>query len=122
MNIHDFIREIEGQSVNVQFADKLEEIYGTQIIEYVKKLFSVSSGGVFFESADILRLLSHKEILDATKELNVDFIGLQIIPIFDTGDNDYIVFDIENNSWCKFNIVDSVKYKHRSSLNDFFRK
>jgi len=66
--------------------------------------------------------LSHNEILNASEEFNVDFIGLQLVPVFDTGDNDYIVFDIKNGNWCKFNIVDSIQFKQKSLLNELFRK
>ena len=122
MKIHDFINEIEKKEIDVQFIDKLEETYGAKISKYVKKLLSSSPEGIFFECDDILRALSHKEIFDASEELSVDFVGLQLIPIFDTGDNDYIVFDIVNDNWCKFNIVDSVKFKQKSLLNEFFKK
>jgi hypothetical protein len=122
LNIHDFIDGIEKQSINTQFVDKLAEIYDAELIEYVKKLLSASPDGIFFESDDILRLLSHKEIINASEELSVDFTSLQLIPIFDTGDNDYIMFDIKNKNWCKFNIVDSVKFKQKSLLSEFFIK
>jgi hypothetical protein len=122
VNIHDFLSRVEQQSINTQFINKLTETYGTKFIEYVEKLLSVSSDGIFFENDDILRLLSHKEILNACEELSVNFIELQLIPVFDTGDNDYIVFDIENKNWCKFNIVDSVKFKQKSLLSEFFEK
>ena len=51
-----------------------------QFSEYVNKLLSVSSTGEFFDNEDILRFLSHKEILGASEELNVDFIELKLIP------------------------------------------
>ena len=122
MNIHDFLSGVENQSINAQFTDKLAEIYGVELIVYIRKLLSTSSESIFFESDDILRLLSHKEIFNAPDELSIDFIGLQLVPIFDTGDNDYIVFDIENDNWCKFNIVDAVKFKQKALLSEFFRK
>jgi hypothetical protein len=122
MNIHDFIGQIDCQSINVQVVEKIEQSYEVGLNDYIKKVLSINPNGLLFVSDDILRLLSHTEILEAPKDLSVDFIGLKLIPIFDTGDNDYIVFDIENNCWCKFNIVDAIKFKQRQSLNEFFRK
>ena len=122
MNIHDFLGAVEEQSVNALFADELAKTYNAELTEYIKKLLSSSAESIFFENDDILRLLSHNEILNASDELSVDFTGLRLIPIFDTGDNDYIVFDIGNDKWCKFNIVDSVKFKQKSLLSEFFRK
>ena len=122
MKIHDFINQVDNQSINMPFIEKLEHSYGIKLIEYVGKVLSMNPNGEFFKSDDILKLLSHEEILKAPNELNVDFVGLKLIPILDTGDNDYIVFDIENNNWCKFNIVDSIKFKQLQSLGEFFRK
>jgi len=121
MNIKDFIEKIEEQSINTALVEKIEEVYEMKLADYVKKLLSASLEGEFFDSDGILRLLSHKEILNASEELSVDFNTLKIVPIFDTGDNDYIVFDVENNNWCKFNIVDSVKFKQRQLLKEFFK-
>ena len=121
MNIKDFLNGIENQAINTQLVNEVAKSYGVELTEYIKKLLSASSESIFFESDDILRLLSYTDIVKAPEDLSVDFIGLQLIPLFDTGDNDYIVFDIGNDNWCKFNIVDAVKFKQKSMLNDFFR-
>jgi hypothetical protein len=120
MTIYDFINKIDSLPINDKFTRQIEQLYETELNAYVKKILSFDSDGVFFENDDILRLLAHKEIVNAVADLSVDFTGMKLIPVFDTGDNDYIVFDTDNNCWSKFNIVDSVKFKQRQSLSEFF--
>ena len=122
MNIYEFFDQIDGQSINLQFIEQIEQLYEVELSDSIKKTLSVKPEGEFIESDDILRLLSHEEILDASQDLSVDFIKMKLIPILDTGDNDYIVFDLEGGFWYKFNIVDAVKYKQRQSLTEYFRK
>jgi len=47
MKIHDFLNKTEDQPVNAQFADQLEEKYDAKLTEYIKKLLSTSSEGIF---------------------------------------------------------------------------
>lgn len=116
MNTNDFLKQAAVQSIHEGFIKPLEQLYGIVFEENLRKVLSVNPNGDFIESTDILRLLSHREMLNANTELAVDFIHLKLIPVFDTGDNDYIVCDLTNNSWCKFNIVDSIKYMQNQTL------
>lgn len=120
MNIQKFIENLDHQVIDMKFVEQIEKSYEVSLNEKLKKILSAKPEGEFFEGDDILRLLSHDEIINATHDLSVDFIGLKLIPMLDTGDNDYIVFDVENNCWCKFNIVDATRYKQRQELTEFF--
>lgn len=122
MDIIDFLNTLGQDSRDEHSAEKIEQVYGVRLEDDIKRVLSKKPAGVFFESDDILRLLSCEEIIDASHDMNVDFVGLKLIPIMDTGDNDYIVYDIEKRSWCKFNIVDNTKFKQRKSLKEFFLK
>lgn len=120
MKILEFINSLDERSATTQSAEKIEQVYGIKLKDDIKQVLSKKPEGIFFESEDVLRLLSCEEIVDASQDMNVDFIELKLIPIIDTGDNDYIVYDIEKSSWCKFNIVDGVKFKQREALKEFF--
>lgn len=122
MDIMDFLISLGQGSRDEQSAEKIEQVYGVRLKDDIKQVLSKKPEGIFFASDDILRLLSCEEIIDASRNMNVDFVGLKLIPIMDTGDNDYIVYDIEKRSWCKFNIVDNTKFKQRKSLKEFFPK
>ena len=64
------------------------------------------------------RILSVDEILDTNNDLQVDFVSLQLIPLIDCFDNDYICYDLENESWTMFNIVEEIKFKQTKNLVD----
>ena len=121
MTVHDFLKLSNDQVINQPFVDNLRSHYSAELNNNkANQVFSSIPNGEFFDSDDIIRLLSHDEILNASRELDVDFVELQLIPLMDTGDNDFIVFDIDGGNWCKFNIVDSIKFKHKESLEGFF--
>ena len=56
------------------------------------------------------------EIINATADLEVDFVAHALLPIFDIGDNDFVVFDFSENCWCLFNIVDEIKFRKTKDL------
>ena len=120
MNIQEFIEQVGKNAINKSFTETLERHYGVTLNEYIRRVLSFNPDGVLFENNDILRLLSHKEIIEANVDMAIDFTALKLIPILDTGDNDFITFDISSSEWCKFNIVDTIKYKQRQSLSDYF--
>lgn len=64
------------------------------------------------------RLLSFEEILDSSNDMQIDFSSLNLVPVFDLFDNDYICYQTKNNKWCLFNIVDEISFKKDSSLHE----
>jgi hypothetical protein len=122
MNTHDFLNQSAEQSINESVVNSLEQHYGKIFEEHLRKVLSINPNGGFIESDDILRLLSHREILNANTELGVDFVRLSLVPVLDTGDNDYIAYDTEGNTWCKFNIVDSIKYLQHHTLAKLLKR
>ena len=82
-------------------------------------VFSGISGSnktVFLD--DNIRILSFDEIINAEKELHVDFKSNQIIPLVDCGENDFIVYHFFDKIWSKFNIVDETVFKKKNSLQE----
>ncbi|MBT9146549.1 MAG: hypothetical protein DDT32_00283 [Syntrophomonadaceae bacterium] len=120
MKILEFISTLDQRLITTQSAEKIEQIYGIKLKDGIKQVLSKNPEGIFFEKEDVLCLLSCEEIVNASQDMNVDFIKLKLIPVIDTGDNDYIVYDIEKSSWCKFNIVNGVKFKQRETFKEFF--
>lgn len=39
------------------------------------------------------------------------------IPLFDTGDNDFIIYSFEDSTWNMFNIVDRCEFYQSSDLS-----
>lgn len=114
----DFLLQLNKQSINRDAIKKIEEKYAIQLPIYVQKIISCSQESVFFEND--WRTLSIDEIFNASNELHVDFCKLKIVPLFDTGDNDFIVYCSENDAWAKFNIIDECLFKNKKLLEDYF--
>lgn len=77
---------------------------------------------IFFDDDSFYRLLSIQEVLDAETDMNVDFREMKILPCIDCGENDYISYDFEKCSWCKFNIAEEFKYATKNSIFEYFNK
>ena len=67
------------------------------------------------------RKLTKEDIFMANEELGVDFQAYGLIPIIDIYDNDFICYQIHNNKWCVFNIVDEMSFCKDSSLSNLIK-
>jgi len=114
----EFILQLKNQSENKDVIKEIEAKYGMQLPMIVKKIISYSQESIFFENG--WRTLSTKEVLEASEDLHVDFSTLKILPLFDTGDNDFIVYRFESDTWAKFNIIDECFFKNKNLLEYYF--
>ncbi len=119
MNFKDTLSKITALPIDSLFISKVEDLYKTSIPEDVKRMLSISKDAVFYDDAPLLRRLSNKEILNASSDMAVDFLEKHILPVFDVGDNDYIVYDLEKKCWYKFNIVDEIKFSKANSVSEY---
>jgi hypothetical protein len=87
--------------------EAIQKAYGAS--ELPKEIAGDPKGG-FAQGASFLRRLSHKDILSAQEDLGVQFSKLGLIPLFDKGDNDYVVYDFRNKRWKLFNIADNTAF------------
>ena len=110
-----YLKDIENVEINDRNVSKIKAIYG-EIPSIVQKIISYSSSSVFLDNG--CRQLSISEIIDADKDLEVDFGKLKMIPLFDCGENDFIVYNLKSNSWSKYNTNDNSVFKKSSSLKD----
>ncbi|MCR5049280.1 MAG: hypothetical protein K6A37_10040 [Saccharofermentans sp.] len=116
MGVEEFISSIEKITINSELSSKVEEEYHAELSEYVRKILSFDANGYFF--GDNKRILSINEILTADDELHVNFKQLKLVPIFDTGDNDFIVYSYEDDIWKLFNIVDRIEFHQSPNLSE----
>jgi len=115
-NVHEFLEGIEKQSIDAKFVEKLNKKYNIVLDDYAGKILSKAPSGCFFEDDAVLSLLSRSWLLSAPADMEVDFASLQLIPIFNIADNDYIAYDGTNNTWCMFNIADDTKFNENKTL------
>ena len=116
MKINDFIVQLEKAKAEKNIFEQIARQYQIIDTDAPAVIFSLEKKGMFFDDKNFIRLLSLDEVIKASEELHVDFINLSIIPIFDIMDNDFICYDYKSKTWCKYNIIDEVKYKTNSQL------
>lgn len=117
MKLKDKLINIVNVQIDTGFVAQLERAYGVLPIE-VKRLVSLNKETISYDDFSLLRSLSHAEITDASSDMAVDFIGKGLLPLFDVGDNDYIVYDVAEKTWCRFNIVDEVKFSISKTITE----
>jgi hypothetical protein len=118
MKLADVIRNINSIEIDASFVLQVEDLYCCKLPEDAARILCIPVNEENYDEQVILRKLSRDMILEASEEMNSDFIGYKLLPLFDCGDNDYICYDFENNIWCMFNIVDdSIFNKHKGILD-----
>jgi hypothetical protein len=120
MKLKDVISKLADVQVDNDFAAQLEKMYSVALPDEVKRIVSLSKDTAPYEDFSLLRGLSHAEIKDASPDMSVDFISKGILPLFDVGENDYIVYDVREKAWYKFNIVDEIKFSKVQELSEYF--
>lgn len=104
-----FVSE-SGKSIS-----EIEKIYSCELDDDIKEVLNRKYESKKFKT---LRRVSINEIKDSEKDLGIDFISNKIIPIFDVGDNDFIIYEISSKSFALFNITDSTTFKKRKNIKD----
>ena len=89
---------------------QLAAVYGNAIPNTVVALCATAPEGNFLDDS-FCRKLPLRDIVEAKEMLHVDFPGLGILPVFDCGDNDFIVYCLSLGKWNKFNIVDEIGFR-----------
>ena len=119
MNSKEYLSKIQNTSIAINTVKTIEKLYGDIKNDIVKKILSRM---VEMNNTEFLdngyRVLDYEEIIDADDDLHVDFSSKGLLPLFDCSDNDFIVYDVNNNEWLKFNIVDEVKFRENSELEE----
>jgi hypothetical protein len=118
MNLKKTLSNLNDVIIDDNFVQDIEKIYNSKLSETVKRILSLTKETSFYEDKPLLRGLSKSEILNADDDLSVGFQDMGLLPIFDIGDNDFIVYSISENLWCLFNIVDEIVFKNAKELSE----
>lgn len=106
MTIQEFVQQLPSVSLRNDKITTIENIYSQNFPDIIKQIISCAGDGGFFDDENFCRQLSFDDIIHAQKDLNVNFVAYEIIPLFDKMDNDYVVFNFKKGEWAMFNIVD----------------
>lgn len=121
MNCQEYIKELQDntKTEDILKISSVENIYGKINSELVKKIISSSDQTKFFDNN--IRSLSFEEIIEAEKDLHTDFTKKHLLPLFDLGDNDFIVYQLSSNTWADFNITDEIMFNTTTLLNNLLQ-
>lgn len=108
-SISDFFKSLDNVKVDTKVVRDVEKAYDCWIPSEVARIICKAKKGEFVGNNS--RILSLNEILNAEKDLGVKFASKGLVPIADTGNNDFIVYDSKKNNFSKFNITDQVQFK-----------
>lgn len=120
MKVIDFINQIPNSEINSDIIKNIEEKYNIALNGFLRRLVSQTSKTIFFEGNIITRLLSIDEILDAPEDLHQDFIGKGYLPLFEIGDNDFIVYVNTKSNYAIYNIVDECLFNDTANIEELF--
>ena len=112
----EYVKSLSGLKLDESLVAKVENVYGGSFPEMVKKVITSAEDTIFFD--DDYRVLSVSEMLDAEKDLHVDFKSKGVLPLVDCGDTDFIVYHFNDDIWSKFNIVDETIFKRKVSIDE----
>lgn len=119
MKIKDFINSKSPlKNENIELIKKLYNL--KDLSEEILSFISALDQTIFFDDEEV-RLLSLQEIVDADIDLGTEFIVEKLLPLFDLGDNDFIVYDFNNKNWCKYNIAENFKFSCKNNINDILK-
>ena len=116
MDIKQYINLIKDISINNDAVLSIEEIFGVTLNEDIKRIVSVVLDDYFID--DKCRVLSLKELLRTEDFTGVDFAELNMIPLVDCKDDDYIVYNFATQKYEMYNIYDEVSFREADSLEE----
>jgi len=116
MKLRDALAELDRVEIDNSIISEIEALYKTKLTTEVKKVISLNKDGVSYDDKSVFNGLSADAILNAYNDLYVDFVGLQLLPLFDIGDNDYIVFNIKKRCYAIYDISDDDEYSEEYDL------
>lgn len=104
MNMDEFVMLLSKAKINEERRESIERAYGCNLPDEFCRIVSLDTP-LFFDGG---RVMDVQEIIYASDDYGVDYIGLGLIPCIDCYDNDFVVYDISKQIWTKFNVSDKI--------------
>ena len=82
----------------------------------------MSTEPIFYNSTPkFLRQLDFDSVKNFIKEYGTDVLTKNLIPLFDIADAEFIVYDLNDNSWGILHIDDKQPYSKKKTLMDVLK-
>ena len=119
MTKKNYLESLSTQNGDSAAVIELEAKYNCKFAEIVRKIITSAGETIFFD--DDWRVLSTDEMRDAEHDLHVDFVKLGFLPLFDCGENDFIVYHTQDETYSMFNIVDECVFSEHKHLEEIIK-
>jgi hypothetical protein len=116
MRLRDALARLDKVEIDKESINEIETLYKTKLSTELKKVISLNIDGVSYDDKSIFNGLSANAILNAYNDLYVDFVALQLLPLFEIGDSEYIVYNLKKRCYAIYDISDDHEYREESDL------
>jgi len=116
MKLRDALAKLDKVEIDKTIISKIETLYKTKFSSELVKVISLNKDGVSYDDKSVFNGLSANAILNAYNDLYIDFVSLNLVPLFDIGDSEYIVYDLKKRRYALYDISDDDEYKEESDL------
>jgi len=116
MKLRDALARLNNVEIDKTVIGEIETLYKTTLSNELKKVISLNKAGVSYDDKSVFNGLSSNAIINAYNDLYIDFVGLNLLPLFDIGDNEYIVYDLKKRCYALYDISDDDEYSEESDL------
>jgi len=119
MKLRDALEGLDNVEIDRSITNKIEELYKAKFSSELLKVISLNKGGVSYDDKSVLNGLSAKAILNAYNDLYIDFVSLNLVPLFDIGDSEYIIYDLKKKCYALYDISEDDEYSEASDLSKY---
>jgi len=119
MKLRDALAKLNNVKVDKEIIGQIEALYKTKFSGELEKVITLNKDGVSYDDKSIFNGLSANAILNAYNDLYIDFVSLNLVPLFEIGDNEYIVYNLKKRCYALYDISDDDEYSEESNLLNY---
>jgi hypothetical protein len=119
MKLRDALADLDNVEVDRAIISEIETLYKTKFSKELQKVISLNIDGVSYDDKSVFNGLSAKAILNAYNDLYIDFVSLNLVPLFDIGDSEYIVYDLKKKRYALYDISEDDEHSEETDLMNY---
>ena len=120
-SLKEALKELDKVQIDDSLISEIENLYEVELPDELKKIISLNKEGVLYNDMEYLQGLSSDDILDESDDLAAECTELDLLPLFDIGENIYIVYNLQKNCWSKFNYSEEDLFDETQNLLDYLK-
>jgi len=121
VSLKEALKGLDKVQVDESLISEIEDLYEVGLSDELKKIITLNKEGVFYNDMETLQGLSADDIIDESDDLVSECNELDLLPLFDVGDNVYIVYNLNKKCWSKFNASEEDLFDEAKSLSEYLK-